>query len=108
MKSSIIDIVSMFLAEVIGVAFILFFGCMGCLNGATHLQIALNFGIAVFTSVQIFGFISGAHFNPAVTIAAIIYKKNFHNYGMHLFYGSNAGWFYGFWLIKTCNTGKHI
>lgn len=100
MKSSVLDIVSMFLAELMGVAIILFFGCMGCLNGAPHLQLALNFGIAVMASVQIFGFISGAHFNPAVTIAALIYKKISLPIAGIYFAAQMLGGFMGFGLLK--------
>lgn len=100
MKSSILDTVSVFLAELIGVGFILFFGCMGCLNGAPHLQIALNFGMAVMTAVQIFGFISGAHFNPAVTIAAVIYKKMTLPLACIYFMAQMLGGFMGFGLLK--------
>lgn len=100
MKSSILETVSVFLAELIGVGFILFFGCMGCLNGAPHLQIALNFGIAVMAAVQIFGFISGAHFNPAVTVAAVIYKKISLPLACIYFMAQMLGGFMGFGLLK--------
>lgn len=100
MKSSILDIVSLFLAELSGLGFILFFGCMGCLNGAPHYQIALNFGIAVMTSVQIFGFISGAHFNPAVTAAALICKKITLPMACIYFMAQMLGGFMGFGLLK--------
>lgn len=100
MKSSVLDIVSVFLAELMGVAIIVFFGCMGCLNEAPHLQIALNFGISVMASVQIFGFISGAHFNPAVTVAALIYKKiSLPGAGIY-FVAQMLGGFMGFGLLK--------
>lgn len=99
MKSSILDTAAMFLAELIGVGFILFFGCMGCINGQP-LSIALNFGIAVMTSIQIFGFISGAHFNPAVTIAAVIYKKISIHMACIYFMAQMLGGFMGFGLLK--------
>lgn len=101
MKSTILDTVSFFLAELMGVAFILFFGCMGCLNEAPHLQAALNFGIAVMVSVQIFGFISGAHFNPAVTVAALIYKKISIPMACIYFMAQMLGGFMGFGLLKV-------
>lgn len=100
MKSSLLDTVSVFLAELNGVAIILFFGCMGCLGDAPHLQIALNFGISVMASVQIFGFISGAHFNPAVTVAALIYKKISVPMACIYFIAQMMGGFMGFGLLK--------
>lgn len=78
MKSSTLDAVSVVLAELIGVALVMFFGCMGCLpyGGTTnHLQVVLNFGFIIMSAIQIFGYISGAYLNPSVTIAAVIYKK---------------------------------
>lgn len=73
---------------------------MGCLGDAPHLQIALNFGISVMASVQIFGFISGAHFNPAVTVAALIYKKISVPMACIYFIAQMMGGFMGFGLLK--------
>lgn len=101
MKSSVLETIAVFLAELIGVAFILFFGCMGGLNEAPHLQAALNFGIAVMTPVQIFGFISGAHFNPAVTVAAVIYKKVTIPIACIYFMAQMLGAFMGYGLLKV-------
>jgi len=100
MKPTILETVSVFLAELMGVAFILFFGCMGCLNGAPDLQVSLNFGIAVMTSVQIFGFISGGHFNPAVTLSALIYKKISVPLACLYVMAHMLGGFMGFGLLK--------
>lgn len=69
--------VSIFLSELFGTAVLVFFGCSSCLNwtGAPDtLQIVLSFGFAVLISVQIFGCVSGAHINPSVTVAAVVYK----------------------------------
>lgn len=63
------------LAEAIG-TFILVFAGTGAVmvnqisNGAvTHLGVSLVFGAIVGALIYSFGYISGAHFNPAVTLA---------------------------------------
>lgn len=38
-------------------------------GGVTHVGIAVTFGLIIFTMIAAVGHISGAHFNPAVTIA---------------------------------------
>lgn len=69
--------VAVFLSELLGTALLVFFGCSSCLNWTgtlDTLQIVLSFGIAVLICVQIFGCVSGSHINPAVTLAALVYK----------------------------------
>ncbi len=60
-------------AEAIGTFFLVFAGTgtviVNDLNGAAGLVgIALAFGLVVFTLIEAFGDVSGAHFNPAVTL----------------------------------------
>lgn len=66
-----------FIAEIIGTAFLMCGGCMGCLSwGPQEPNIlgALSFGMVVMILIQSYGHISGAHFNPAVTVAAVFFR----------------------------------
>ena len=75
---------SAFLAEVIGTAFILLFGC-GVVasvllnkskgNGAGYLAITIGWGLAVMLGVYASGQFSGAHLNPAVTLGLAVAGK---------------------------------
>ncbi|CAO1354236.1 unnamed protein product [Diamesa serratosioi] len=67
----------MVLAEFIGTGILVFFGCMGCvpMNGIPlEISSIINFGFTIMMIVQIFGHISFAILNPAVTIAAVVNK----------------------------------
>ena len=58
-----------FMAEFFGCFVIVFIGCGSVSNGAgTILGISLSFGMAVYVLIEAFGDVSGAHFNPAVTL----------------------------------------
>ncbi|XP_054271450.1 aquaporin AQPAe.a-like isoform X1 [Macrosteles quadrilineatus] len=70
-------ILEVFLAETVGTGMLLFFGCMGQVNFVPEveqhpLQGAVVFAVVVATIIQIFGHISNAHLNPAVTIAFLM------------------------------------
>uniref|UniRef100_A0A1L8EAI5 Putative aquaporin aqpcic-like protein n=1 Tax=Haematobia irritans TaxID=7368 RepID=A0A1L8EAI5_HAEIR len=71
------DRLSWFLAEFIGTSMLMLFGCMGCMDTeifpSNNLTRSLNFGLVVLVIVQCFACCSGAHFNPAVSLAAYIY-----------------------------------
>ena len=69
------------LSELIGTFAIVFCGTGAIIinqqsNGAiTHVGIAITFGLIVMAMIYTLGSISGAHFNPAVTIAFTIANK---------------------------------
>lgn len=78
MKQAHLDLLTLFLSETISTGLLVLLGCMGCIDGfeykPTHLSICLGFGFVVMLLVNVFGCVSGAHMNPAVTLAALVYK----------------------------------
>lgn len=70
-----------YLAELIGTFALVFCGTGAIIinnqtNGSvSHVGIAITFGLIVMAMIYALGNISGAHFNPAVTIAFTIAKK---------------------------------
>jgi aquaporin NIP len=70
-----------YISEIIGTFAIIFCGTGAIIidqetNGSiTHVGIAMTFGLIVMSMIYALGTISGAHFNPAVTIAFTIAKK---------------------------------
>lgn len=72
-----VDFIARFLAEVLGTGLLLFFGCAGSLawqNKPADFVGALVFGLVVMMIIQMFGDVSGAHLNPAVSLCALLYK----------------------------------
>src|SRR5262245_21970597 len=67
-------------AEVIGTFLLVFFGC-GVVHAAVLTdaqsglwQVAVVWGLAVMTGILVVGNISGAHMNPAITIALAAWR----------------------------------
>lgn len=76
-EMSTVDAITKFVAEIIATALLMFTGCMGCLTWGKDLPPffgALSFGLTVMILIQCFGCISGSHMNPAITVAAFIFK----------------------------------
>ncbi len=69
------------LAEVIGTFLLVFFGCgavhVAVLTGALQSlwQVAIVWGVAVMSAVYVVGGISGAHINPAITVALAFWRR---------------------------------
>ena len=58
-----------FAGEFFGTAFMVAVGCGSVALGASHGIVSLTFGVAVTLAIIAFGPLSGAHINPAVSIA---------------------------------------
>ena len=56
-------------AEFLGTFALVFFGCGAIANGLPPTSVALAFGLVIAVMIYAFGHVSGAHFNPAVSIA---------------------------------------
>jgi len=70
---------SKFLAEFIGTFALVFFGCGAAMMvervGAPAASVPIVFGVTIATMIYAVGHISGAHFNPAVTLAFAVVKR---------------------------------
>ncbi|XP_045193154.1 aquaporin-like [Mercenaria mercenaria] len=66
-------------AEFFGTLFLVLFGCGAIDNNgvgsSTVVQIALTFGLVYGSMVWCFNHVSGGHFNPAVSVAAVVCRR---------------------------------
>ncbi|HGJ3844946.1 TPA: MIP/aquaporin family protein [Streptococcus pneumoniae] len=74
-----------FVAELIGTFMLVFVGTGAVvfgngLDGLGHLGIAFAFGLAIVVAAYSIGTVSGAHLNPAVSIAMFVNKRELVNY----------------------------
>ena len=71
-------VINKYLAELVGTFILVFAGSMGILavggaSGAAEIiAIAFAFGLALLAGIWVVGHVSGAHFNPAVTLAMLM------------------------------------
>jgi len=74
-----LDTICKVLGEFIGTALLLLFACMGLIQWTDSNQPyfvgGLVFGLTIMFIIQVVGAVSGSHINPAVTLAALIYRK---------------------------------
>ena len=74
-------VINKYLAELLGTFILVVVGSMGILavggaNGpAEIIAIAFAFGLALLAGIWVVGHVSGAHFNPAVTLAMLLDKR---------------------------------
>ncbi|KAH8300327.1 hypothetical protein KR044_012948 [Drosophila immigrans] len=91
--------------ELLATAMLMFLGCMGCAKTSTfinsHLQCSINFGFVVLICIQCFGCVSGAHLNPAVTLANYIYRLISLPMAIAYFVAQMLGAFIGYGLVKA-------
>jgi len=95
-----------FIAEMLGTAMLMCFGCMSVIKGFSApgtfatLQPAISFGIVVTTIIQIFGHISGAHFNPAVTVCFYMLGKISFPMIFNYLAAETVGAFFGYAVLR--------
>lgn len=100
--------VGIFVAEMMGTALLLYLGCF-----AVAIQVfdksnfppyfgGIVFGLAVMMIIQMFGHISGAHLNPAVTMASVMLGYVRPSYTPIYISAQFIGALLGFILLKGC------
>lgn len=74
-------VINKYLAELLGTMILVGLGSMGILamggaaGAAEVIGIGLGFGLALLAGIWVVGHVSGGHFNPAVTLAALLDKR---------------------------------
>lgn len=74
-------VINKYLGELLGTLILVGLGTMGILamggagGAAEVIGIGLGFGLALLAGIWVVGHVTGAHFNPAVTLAALLDKR---------------------------------
>lgn len=71
-SNQFIQVVRPLLVELIGTTLFILIGLSGACSGGGMIANALSFGLALMVLTASFGHISGAHFNPSVTVGVLI------------------------------------
>ncbi|XP_002138557.1 aquaporin [Drosophila pseudoobscura] len=95
--------VAAFFGELVGTAMFVLIACWGCVQtpifNNTHFQSGLTFGLAILIAIQCYGSVSGAHLNPAITLAAALYGVLHWGMAIAYFVAQVAGAFIGYGLL---------
>jgi aquaporin NIP len=83
------------LAEVVGTFALVFAGCGAIMVDAKthalgHVGVAISFGLVIMVMIYAVGHISGAHFNPAVTLA-FAFSRHFPRGRVPLYWAAQVG-----------------
>jgi len=72
-------------AEILGTFSLVFIGCMTAIFTGNVVAVSMAFGLTVMVFAFVLGPISGAHFNPAVSLGLLIRKKiNVKDFGFYI------------------------
>ena len=96
-----------FFAEFIGCIFLLFIQSgVGVYTNGNIVAVVLANGFVITALIYIFGRISGAHFNPSVTIPMFLRKKMSFSELIYYLIAQLSGGFVGSVFVALCNKGK--
>ena len=96
-----------FCAEFIGCIFLLFIQSgIGVYTKGDIVSVVLANGFVITSLIYIFGRISGAHFNPSVTIPMYLRKKITFSELIYYIIAQLSGGFVGSIFVALCNKGK--